>query len=927
MTRKRGPGGGGLDPGDAGHGPASPGGGRVPWSLRLAARLLPVETRDEVLGDLIESWRTRIVNRPRWRRAIWLARQPLAALRACRAEGRAPDDPRRIDIDGRGGGFSWLDVKLGIRMLGRQPLLTVVAGLTFAFGIPSALAPTHILSTIEASFPVEEGERIFGIRNWNMETSRPQVRPIHDLAIWKETLTSFETIAAARSDPWNVHSPDGQAAEVRGAEVTPSVFEMLRVPPLLGRPILDGDVVEGAEAVVVVGEDLWESRFGRDPDIVGQVIRIGRVPHTIVGVMPSGFRFPNDDDLWLPLHTDPDAYAVGSGPDMLVFGRLADGVSLEEARAEVETVGGRLAVEWSGTHEMLRSEVVSIPTLWFGEPARGWEDGPRFLLLQLFGFVLLAVACGNVGILILARTATRISEISVRTALGASRARILSQLFIESLVLSVGATAVGLLFVQAVGLRVAERFLDNTVPYWVDIGLGPGSIGLALGLAALCAVLAGVVPAIRATSPNVHANLQRHSGGASLKFGPFTTVLVVAEVALSMGFLCLATAAVVSFANPPSGATAVDYDRYLVASYRTPWVDPTEEDEADYLGQFRVQTAENHVALRDRLQADPAVQRVAMASSVPGLAYTNRTVLLTGDENTGRHARNMVVMGRVHFDYFRDLGMDPLQGRLFTSADVETEPGAHRPTAIVNDQFVDLIFGGGDVVGRQFRYMEQQYGETGEWFEIVGVVETFGSNVIHPDKAAAAYHPIGSAELHPMRYLIEVADGDAVGFIPKLRRIAADVDPEAMVQYPRSAQEIVDSILLENRIFTIVTVVLSGIGVVLAVTGLYALMSFTVSQRTREIGIRAALGAGAYRIVAAIARRAGQQLIMGVALGSVLGWFLLGEVVLGADFDVPSSSVVIAGVSIGVIVFATLACLSPALRGLRIQPTEALKAE
>lgn len=253
---------------------------------------------------------------------------------------RRPVKRMRAVLDSRTGlGISWLDVKLGVRMLGKEPLLTAVAILTLATGIPTSLTPAHMLSIFDSTFPVDEGDRIVGIRNWDTEDNRATVRSLHDFDIWRNELSSFDQVAAARSDPWNVHSPDGKAEEVRGAEVSASTFAMLRVPPLLGQYLIDADESIDAPRVVVIGEGIWASRFGRDPDIIGKQIGIGRTPHTVVGVMPEGFLFPMRDYLWLPLRANPVDYKVGAGPDIFVFGRLADGVTVTEANAELGIIG------------------------------------------------------------------------------------------------------------------------------------------------------------------------------------------------------------------------------------------------------------------------------------------------------------------------------------------------------------------------------------------------------------------------------------------------------------------------------------------------------------------------------------------------------------------------------------------------------------
>jgi predicted permease len=885
---------------------------RVPLALRIAAKLLPSDARDDVLGDLLEAWREREQKQGRWSARLWTLRQPIVAI-ASRAAFRTqiPGQPRA----GTGLAFSWIDVRLGFRMLGKQPILSAVAALTLALGIPAALIPTHIIDSLDSDLPVEEGERVLGLRNWDVRASEPASSRIHDFAGWREALRAFEELGAARSEAWNVHSPDGRAADVRGAEVTASIFSILRVPPLLGRTLLPSDEIDGAPDVVVISADLWESRFAGDPEIIGRTIGIGRRPHTVVGVMPAGFYFPIDDHLWLPLRADPSDYAVGAGPDLLVIGRLADGVSESEASAELSAVGTRLRAEWPETHADLRAEVRSYPILLMGEDMEGGD----IILLQIVCFSLLAIACGNVGTLILARTATRMSEISVRTALGASRTRILSQLFAESLVLALGATAVGLVGAQLLVTGVVNTLLSGELPYWIDLDLTPRMVLIAFGLGSVCAVVAGVLPAIKATSPRIQENLQAHARGTTLRFGPLTSVLTVAEVAWSVGFLCFGSAAFGAFMADRSDDAGLDLDRYLIAQLRTPWIEPTRAEADSVEAAFQIRATANQDELLARLTADRDVRRVAMGVSLPGIGHADRSVVIDG---AGDETAMGVQGARVHFDYFRDFDIDVLQGRTFTSADVEGLDRFERRSVVVNDQFVRDVFGGGDALGRVIRFADPYPGESGVSYEIVGVVETFGTNLVDPDRAAAVYHPLATAEVHPISYIIEV-DGDATSFIPRLREIAAAVDPDAIVERPAPVAELVAQERFEMRTVTLFVFVLSAVGMLLAATGLYALLSFTVSQRTREIGIRTALGAESGDVIATVARRALAQLLIGVALGSWGGWVLVR--INAETFFVDNVPGLVAGVAAAVIVFSALACLPPVRRGLRIQPTEALR--
>ena len=332
-------------------------------------------------------------------------------------------------------GASWLDVKLAARMLVRQPGLSLVAVFALAIGIPVGLLPLHVLDSLSRPLPVDGGDRIVMVRNYDKAASSPVTRPLHDFTQWRAELSSFADLALWREDLYNVLSDDGRGDPIRGAEVTPSFFSLLRIPPYLGRPLNAADEVVGAPDVVVIGHQLWLSRMGGAPDVIGKTVRIGGTAHTVVGVMPEGFLFPFRDHLWLPLRYNPLESTPGAGPSGRIMGRLAAGVSIEQARGEIEFLGQRMAGQFPQTHAQLQPQVLPYTS------ALTEIDSPEaklgILVTQTLAVLLLALACANVGILILARAATRSAELAIRTALGASRARIVSQLFIESLLLAV----------------------------------------------------------------------------------------------------------------------------------------------------------------------------------------------------------------------------------------------------------------------------------------------------------------------------------------------------------------------------------------------------------------------------------------------------------------------------------------------------------
>jgi predicted permease len=847
--------------------------------------------------------------------AFWLRRH--ASLDSHMESAAASRRPRLYDQIG----FSAVDVKLALRMLMKQPGLTLVAIFALAIGIPVGLLPLHVLDSLTRPLPVEDGQEIVMVRNYDRVEADPVMRPLHDFVHWRE-LSSFENLGLWRTDVYNVNSPDGRAATVRGAEVTASVFSLLRTAPVLGRPLTEADQVIGAPDVVVIGYDLWQSRLAGDPDIVGSTIRIGAVPHTVVGVMPEGFLFPYRDHLWLPLRYDPLAYERGSGPTALVMGRLADGISIEDARSEIEVLGQRMASQFPDTHAQLQPQVLSFTGALTDMDSPDARMG--VLVLQILAFLLLALACGNVGILILARVATRSGEIAIRTALGASRVRILTQLFIESLVLALLAAGVGLVILQAVA--TGPDYLQAGLPFWVDFEVSLRTAVLAMSLAVVSAAIAGVVPALKATGRHVQASIQRAAGdGSGIRFGKGYSILIVGEVAVAVWFLALGSSLLPS-AVRKSGGVGVQADQYLFAAVRIPRADQTTSVEASRRPEFDRRVAVAHEELARRLPAEPGLGPVAIASALPGMSHDNRWIEVEGVPPAPRSPApaHKVNVARVDVGYFDALDQPILSGRNFSRGDL----GEDRSAVIVNTSFVDRVLGGRNALGRRVRYWDADR-EPGPWsFEIVGVVASLGMNTMNSDADQGMYHVVAPGELHPVTFAVR-AGSDPERFTPRLRAITTAIDAAALIQNPTPLHEVSNP---ERRVITLGTYLVAfvaGIALVLSAACLYALMSFTVAERRRECAIRTALGAHPANVVSAIAKRAFLQLSVGALIGAALGaamlWAFDDHVATTPLLHTSNWAPTVGLIALFVMVVGMLACVKPTLRAIRIRPAEVLK--
>ena len=400
-----------------------------------------------------------------------------ARRRAARAFGRV--EAHRDDMrDGRGlavpGGWA-LDLRLGLRMLVKYPGLAIVGGLGMALATAIGAGAFAFFGTfLYPDLPLHEGERVVSIVNWNAQRGYDDPRVLHDLVTWRAESRSLVDVGAFRTSRRNVVDAGGVGSPVSVAEMSAAGFRVARVPPLRGRPLVDDDERPDAPPVIVIGHDVWVGRFQADTAIVGRTVRLGRTQHTIVGVMPERFGFPVNHSYWVPLRADPDAYPVGQGPELQAFARLAPGATRERAQAELTVIGERMAAAHPATHARLRPRVLDYANVFSDVGGDPWAVVRVQLLLGL----LLLLVCWNVAVLVYARTVTRSGELAVRTALGATRARIVTQLFAEALVLTLLAAAAGLGLV-AVGLRYAEALMERYgtgAPFWVDPGLSPGTV-------------------------------------------------------------------------------------------------------------------------------------------------------------------------------------------------------------------------------------------------------------------------------------------------------------------------------------------------------------------------------------------------------------------------------------------------------------------
>jgi predicted permease len=856
---------------------------------------------------------------------------------------------RRID-DVR---VSWLDFKLGFRMLARYPGLTLVGGLAMAFAIWLGAGVFELVTQVlRPSIPLPDGNRIVAIGTWDAQKNRPEPRVAHDFVAWKRELRSITDLGAYRELQRNLIAGTSGGEPVEVAEITASAFRMTRVPPLLGRTLVAADERPEPSSVLVISYDAWQRFFAGDPNVIGRTVRLATRPVTIVGVMPAGFAFPVAHRFWIPLRLNVLEYGRRDGPAIRVFGRLAPGASRTDAQTELAALGQRAAVEFRETHQHLRPQVVPYArsivniTGW-------WSVGVMSINVPIVMLVLLL--CANVALLMFARAASRESEIIVRTALGAGRGRILMQLFAEALVLGGVATIVGLAAAGS-GLRwvmgvVEAEFLNGgRLPFWFQDRLSPTTVLYAILLTVVGAVVAGVVPALKVTR-GLSARLKATTaGGGGVRFGGLWTAIIVAQVAVTVAFPAVAyfvrrdarqiEAIDVGFRTNQYLSLRLEMDR----SVSVPNALGTSEA-SDTL--FRHQFQRTYTEFERRLSTESAVARVAFANRLPLMYHPAR--LIEVDEggaaplNPEFPGGYRVSSASVDAGFFDAVEAPVLSGRGFRASDDvpdRTEPGtsgAQPGVVIVNRSFVRLVLGDRNPIGRRIRYLRfEEYGPVpdatrGPWYEIVGVVRDLGMAVGadagaapgSDPKVAGIYHPVAPGNLYPAHVALQVR-GDPEAFVPRLRAIATSVDPALRLYDIMPLNEATKAELKFLSFWFRLLLMVSTVALVLSLAAIYAVMAFTVARRTREIGIRVALGASTRRVAAATFAQPLRQVAYGVLGGMVIVGILVR--LSTGRMQLAQIAVVLAYAAM-MMAMCLLACIVPTRRALRVPPTEALRAD
>jgi len=821
------------------------------------------------------------------------------------------------------------DYKLGLRLLLKYPGLTLAGGLALAIAIGIGSAWYDLSGKLMApTIPLPEGDRLVLIETQNTLTNETEPRVLRDFLEWRRELQTIMDLGAYRTDTRNLVAGNAGPEVIQVAELTAAALSTARVAPLLGRALLDSDEKPGASTVVVLGYDLWQRSLGGRDDVLGSVVKLGNTPATVVGVMPKGFAYPVNHDAWTPLSLRA-SYDALEGGAIDVIGRLAPGVSREQANAELHVFDKRSAASLPTTHAHLTRRVMRL-----GEAPDGL-DVAQLALRNLPVLLVLIIACTSVGTLIYARTATREGEIAIRSALGAGRARIIGQLFVEALVLASVAAAVGLVAADRAltwGIESVNRSRGGT-PFWITPGLTLSTILYAGGLAMVSAAMLSLLPALKVT----RARLQPHlanlgSGGATLCFGRIWTGAMIFQVALTAIGIPVALESTsetmrririrAQFPSREYLSARIDVDR--------PFADET-------TSAFEERRAQTFAALARRIAQEPGVVAVTFADRAPGAGTRSRFAEVESSPGAGPAYGDAFRTSLVDPGFFQVFDRPIVSGRAFHGGD--STPAAQ--TVIVNEAFARdfLRNGGGSPIGARLRYRARSDRDDesaataaaepspAKWFEIVGVVRDLG---LDPDdqgnELPYVFHAASAATVAPLVMSVRMR-GNPATLAAHLPVTAAALDARLLVQDARPLDQWIRDTSL---ILTVgVQVAVTALVLFLSALGIFSLLSISVSRRTREIGLRTALGARPRDVLVRILSRALMLMGSGTAAGGVLLMLAVGVAGQGPTGRGAEDVLLFAGhfaVTTAVMLAAgLLACIGPAKRALSISPSDALR--
>ena len=792
----------------------------------------------------------------------------------------------------------WQDLRHGTRALLGSPGFAALAVAALALGIG---ANTAVFSAVHAvllePLPFAEPDRLVMV--FDVQPEVPQAPASFPIYVdWRDETRVFDGVGGWTAQG-KVLTGAGDPARLRTGVVTDTLLPTLGVPPVAGRWFTEDEDQPNGPKAVILGYATWQQRFGGDPAVVGRSITLDAQPHTVVGIMPAGFDFPSRSEIWVTLQRAFDKSQRGSH-FLRVVARMTPDVSFAQAKTEMEALGTRLTERTGHAHG------VTIARL--DEMMIGGTGRPLVILLGAVSFVLL-IACVNVANLLLARAVARQRELAIRTALGAAPGRLVRQFLTESVLLGVAGGALGVALASWL-VREFVSLAPPSYPRLSAIGLDPTVLGFTLAVSVVTGVVFGLVPALLAAGADPSAAL-REGGGKSSASGArrVTRLLVTIEIALALVLVVGAGLMGKSLTRLEREQTGLRADHLL--TFRLDLTSARYQEPANVRAFFHDLVA--------RLGGIAGVEAVGAIHMLPLQSWGwNGVPTIEGHPGWPEGQEPLAEYRVVTPDYFRTMGIPLVRGRTFTDRDTE----AATPVLLINEAAAKRFFPGEDPVGRRMRG-----GFASQFAEIVGVVADVRQARLDLASRAEVYFPHDQAPWTGMSVAVRAGGRDPLALVPAVRQQVADLDPDLPVTAVSTMERVVADSARQPRLSSVLIGLFAALAALLAVVGIYGVMSYSVTQRTREIGIRVAVGAGAGAVVGLVLREALALAVAGLVFGLAAA-FGLTRLLSSQLYQVSATDPLVLGAAaVAILAVSLTAGLVPAWRALRVDPLIALRAE
>jgi putative ABC transport system permease protein len=886
------------------------------WFNFLVTRLRALFRREAVINDIEEELRLHIEMETEAN--IGRGMSPAEARReALRVFGNA-SSIKDVAYQVRGGGMleAFLqDIRYGARVLLKHKGFTVVAVLTLALGIGANTAIFSVVNELLLRpLPYRNADQLVMV--WEVTSKGRGENPTSrtNFRTWREQSKSFESMAAFTDQRLNL-TGGGEPEEVAAQLATPELFHVLGIEPILGRGMTEEDARPGAPNVTVLSYGLWQRRFGSDPKIIDKPIMLNGSPFTVIGVMPANSQLyikkrsstGRPADLWAVLDMPTEGDAAIHGRFLSVVGRLKPGATLEQADAEIKTIEARL-----GEDDPSHSKGWSAQAIPLREQFVGNVRPALLILLGAVGFVLL-IACANVANLLLSRAAAREKEIALRTALGASRMRVVRQLLTESVLLALAGGLLGLLFawwgISAL-VMISPRDLINLQ----GVGINAAVLLWTLAITLVTGIIFGLAPALEATRLNLNDALKeggKGAGGQGSRSQRLRSILVIAEVALALVLLVSAGLLVKSFVRLQKIETGFDTENVLTMVLRLP-ASKYKED-SQMVAYFRQAS--------ERIGPLPGVRSVGIVNYLPlyGGPGTGTSFTIEGRPELPPEQRLSTEVRAVDHGYFNTMGIPVLRGRNFT--DIEDREARH--VVLISESLARKHFPGEDPIGK---HIAVNIFDKPNPTEIIGIVGDVKYGSLTDEAEPTAYFP-HSELTYPFMTLVIRTNGDPAAMAPAVERELRMIDPDQPVSDVRTMNQVMADTRARARFNTLLLGLFAGLATLLAAVGIFGVMNYSVALRTREIGIRMALGAQPARVLMLILKQGLLLTLIGIGIG-LAGALTLTRVMSSLLFGVEATDpVTLAAIALLLMIVSLIACYIPARRATHIDPMIALRYE